>query len=759
MKTIIAKIVIIGLSFILSGKVWSEAPAVYQLSQNRVSAQEREQLIYQGKEFKSNGDFPAALEVFKQALRHAKNDSDLKTEIDCLVELGSLYWNLGQMDSSDVCYDKALDCLEKGDLEDLKDRVVSFIRIYQLYQSGKKSRDIGEYQESIDLLIQAVDLSDQISSMEHKLKCLRQLSVTYSEINDLVTFLALNREALGIARELNHKIEEGRCLYNIGLYYDSIENYSRALIHYEDALKIARENQSINDESYCLTNISHIYIQVGDYERALDYLNEVLKIDREIDEDAYVAIDLNNIGVTYQKKAMESDIKEDLDKALSFFKESRELASLIKDDKTEIQALTNIGMVHIEQENLDEAVKCFETALDQAEQIRENEEIANLLVNLGVVHSRLENEAKAVDHFRRAVDIASQPKQAAILWEAYLELANTYRKQKNYLESIDSYKKSINYLEEIRSKIQLEELKATYFGVDRRIDTYHNLIDLLIDLHEKEPDLGYDKDAFFYMERAKARAFLDRLELSKVNFSQNVDWRLLKQEEAVLSELSSLNSELYKTGIREEELEETEEKIQKAEDDLEALKRKIRSFRPGYVNLRYPKKITLHEVQKELLNNSTAFFEYCLTEKKSFVFVITKQKLKIISLPPLEKIRSRVKKHLNNITDKTNINFQSGHSLFYDLVFPGLSDHIKNLIFIPDDILHYLPFETLLTDIEQNTWLIENYNIAYAPSISSLREIIQRKRPFVQKPKKHLLAVGDPVFDMEKKSKKRRLIQ
>jgi len=87
-------------------------------------------------------------------------------------------------------------------------------------------------------------------------------------------------------------------------------------------------------------------------------------------------------------------------------------------------------------------------------------------------------------------------------------------------------------------------------------------------------------------------------------------------------------------------------------------------------------------------------------------------------------------------------------SLFFQgiLVLPGLSGKIRNLIFVPDDILHFLPFEALITDKNTQNWLINNYKIAYAPSISSLREIIERKKPFKRKPKMDVLAFGDPYF-------------
>ncbi len=208
------------------------------------------------------------------------------------------------------------------------------------------------------------------------------------------------------------------------------------------------------------------------------------------------------------------------------------------------------------------------------------------------------------------------------------------------------------------------------------------------------------------MERAKARAFLDRLKVSKVNIAQNVDWKLLKQEEKIMSELSKLNSERFRKELSDKERQKTEEMLKETEADLEALKRKIRSLSPGYINLRYPIIITLDEVQRELVDNRTAFFEYCLTEKKSYVFVITKGNLQIISLPDLKVIKKLVREHINNITDVSQEEFKAGFTLFQYLVLPGLTENIENLIFVPDDILHYLPFENLLS-IFQNRDLTE----------------------------------------------------
>jgi CHAT domain-containing protein len=57
-----------------------------------------------------------------------------------------------------------------------------------------------------------------------------------------------------------------------------------------------------------------------------------------------------------------------------------------------------------------------------------------------------------------------------------------------------------------------------------------------------------------------------------------------------------------------------------------------------------------------------------------------------------------------------------------------------------------LPFETLIAKENSTHWLIKEHRIAYAPSISSLNELIKRKKANGTKRRMELLAFGDPFF-------------
>jgi len=712
--------------------------------------QDFSQYFSQGEQARAQGKYEESIELFKEALASARKNQDHPAEMEALVKIGLLYWNTGELPDSQNFYQQALSAAEKAALTEKKEEIEKYIQIHNLYQDGKEYFSEGNLRESIESFERAIALAKEIQSPEHEVKCLRLLSIRYLELDDFERYKSLNESALEIARRLNHEKEQGRCLFNIGYYYGAVEDYSQALQHYEEALRKARIVEDYGDESDCLTNISNIYRRLGDFDKALEYLRQVLRIDRELlPDEAYVAIDLNSIGVTYQKKALQTGKDEDLDRALENYEESLRIARRIKDDETEIEALNNIGMAYVDLKRYPEALEYFKQAMAKAEENQDKEETANILVNIGIVYSKQEKYDLAVESLQRALDAASQIGKENTLWEAHFEIANTYMRRGDYQKSLENYESSVEHLEKIRSRIQLEELKASYLGTDKRIETYQNVVDLLYKLSRLEPEKLYCQEAFHFLERAKARAFLDRLEVSKVNIARGVDRELLIQEEELMNEISALNSELFKPGLNDPEKQDIREKLRQSEDRLEALKRTIRISSPAYANLKYPQIISLEQAQRQLLDSKTAFLEYSLGETSSYAFTITRSGSKMFPLPPARTIRSQVREYLQAIAVKENKDFSLGHELYKILVLPGLDRKITKLVIIPDDILHYLPFETLLSREEDNSWLVKDYKIAYAPSISSLREIIQQEVAREHKRQKDILAFGDPYFGPE----------
>jgi len=707
-----------------------------------------DKFLAQAEVLRKSGDYKEATEFLNRSLEIARQEQDVEKESMILLKLGLMYWNMGTLLDSTEIYNRVYNLAKNHKLKHIEQEGKYALTIYSHYIKGKEFRKEEKMQESIEEFQKAINISREINSKEHELKCLRQLSITYYYMNDNMQFYLFNKKALEIAQTLNHRREIGLTSNNIGIYYKRISNFSKALEYYKSALDIARQQKNIEEESNCLSNMGNIYANIGNFDKALDCLLRALDIDTMIGDEAPIAKVLNNIGEVYRSRALATDSTENLQQALEYYKQGLAISRKINSKRTEVQTLNNIGTIHTDLKNYREAIEHFQVARILAADGNDRESIGMILNNIGIVYFNQGNFEESTEYFQKAIILASeiigaQGKQ--ILWEAYLELANTYKEQNKYQLALENYKASITNIENIRSNIQLEEHKASYLGTDKRITAYKNLIDLLILLDKSNPEHGYAQEAFSYMEQARARAFLDSLEMSKIDISHHIDFKLINQEKELQKNITKIYNTLIDAGASAADKSVLENQLKKYEDELEALRIEIRAKYSAYAELNFPKALTLQEAQN-LLDNKTAFFAYSIGSESSHAFVISRNDIAFFQIPTKNELQDMVSDYLKVITDRESQDFHLGYELFTKLIEPGLKEEIANIIFIPGDILNFLPFETLVTEENSKQWLIKKHKIAYAPSISSLNELIKRKKANGTKRKMELLAFGDPFF-------------
>jgi CHAT domain-containing protein/tetratricopeptide (TPR) repeat protein len=695
--------------------------------------------------YRQKGDYKKAIELNINVLTMIKGGSNKAVELSCYKELGVLYWNIGDLGNSRLFLDKAMPLAIA-----IKDNpsiffVSSSIEIYKLYQEGKKFRSEGDYEVGISRFMEAIEIAKSIASPDHSIKCQRQLSLIYWDIGEYSRFFSLNEEAMSLAQKTNNVREVSNCLNNIGVYFIKLENYSRALGFCEQAVKIAKETNNLQGETDSLCNLGVIYQELGDYDRALSCLTRSLRIDEVMKDVSQISIDYINRGIVLRKRGLISNSQEDFDNALADFNSSLALIRKLGDPRLEIAALNNIGSLFFDKERYYDALGYFRRAYSLAESIRDTEKISRISNNLGIISYKMGDFDESSRYFKQAINIANRSRDKQILWEAFYESANSYYKQKKYKDALENYRNSISLIEDIRSRITLEELKASYLGTDKRIEAYQKLIDLLVMLQKIEPDKGYDKEAFNYLERGKARAFLDSLEVSEVDVSQGINPALAKREKQTIRDISKAYSKLFSASISPEDKASISDQIKSLEDQLETLKREIRMSSPAYADLKYPNVITYDDVRKKLLAPFEAYFAYSLGKEASYAFTVSQKGLKIFKLPPRNVLQQKIIEYRKAISDRQNQDFHLGRELYQELVAPGIEPGFKKIVFVPDDILNLLPFETLLTNHKPRSWLIEECQIGYAPSLSSLSVLRQRHKN-ESKAHKDLLAIGDTAF-------------
>ncbi|MCK4647036.1 MAG: CHAT domain-containing protein [Candidatus Aminicenantes bacterium] len=679
-------------------------------------------------------------------------------EVKCLMNLGLMYWNIDQRKDSSEKYKQAQSLAQKLNLKDKQKECQYSLKICKLYEKGKSYRSAGEFQKSTESIQRACDLSRKIESKEHEVKCLRQLSSTYWRVNNLQEFFSLAKKALNMAKSLNHRNEIGRCLNNIGLHYSQLNNYSKALSCYKDAIEIAKKEKDKSGEGICLTNIGLIYRQLGKYDKALEYYTKALKIDQDLEKWDHICIDLNNIGIVYRAKGHVSGNKEDFDTALYYLYECLKLARKIVYTQIEVVALNNIGFAYINLKKYSDALRCLKLGNKKAKKIDDFETMSMILTNMGIVHYNQGNYEESKRHYKKAIEFANKKRAGNVLWEAYFELGKCYEKIDDFPQAVKCYKESISTIDYIRSRIFLDTYKAGF--VRDKLEVYEHLVDLLYQLNRNDPAKSYGKELFHIVERAKARAFLESLGESIINVKESLSPELKAREREISSRISLVMKRLSTSDLTKKMRRKLFADLQYEEDEYMNLISKMRVEAPEIANLVSPEPCQVEQVQK-LLDEKTALIEYFLGEQQSVVFSITKSDYEVFSLPSRSEIEKSIKAYLKILSDSPRGKFggiPASKRIYEKILSPTLENipkSIENLIIVPDGMLYYLPFETLMPDAQnqssENNYLIENYKVSYIPSSSALLFLSGMKTK--HEGSKGLLAFGNPSYTLGKSSK------
>ena len=711
------------------------------------------QVLSSAQNLLSDGHYSQALKMFLQSLNLAKTPEEKKLALFSLAETNT---NMGQLAQAYERYYQCLEIAKKlGDVRSIN-YCENTLKILDYFNQAKVYRQNHQDEKAIEALNDAISICKEINNEILRAKCLRRQSASFLSLNNQEKFLECNLEAAKIAKKINNRDETILALNNVGHYYFSNNNLNLAIDYFTQTISYINESTLPNDIFDIYYNLGTVYNEIGNFNKAIEYFSNALNIISGDNDNPYYSATLIGIGFSYVKKGLTTGTREDYDRAFEYFSQAQMAASRTGNKNFEVITLNNLGSLkaHLE-ENLD-ALYYLNKARTLAEELKLNSYLVSIYTNIGIIYARLGDYQNSTLSYDKAINLALSENENRTLWESYLEKANLLRKQGQAEQARFYYLNSINIIESLRSQLMTEEDKASFFGTDKRLDAYHNLTDLLINLERKGSRQPSLVQAFNYMERAKARAFLESIEVSKVSQQFPVDIRLANKEKELMSDLSRIYTRLITPDIEEKERSGLLDQVKLLEEELENIRRQIRSRNPAFANLTYPEIISYDQARKEFIDSRTAIFAFLVGKESAYAFCLSPKGLKVYPIPNQKELRELVSRHRRAISDTDNQDFGSGNELYKALIEPGLENGLKNslkkLLIVPDDILTVLPFETLVM-AEPADWLIKHYTISYAPSISSLKELVHKQnRKNRKKPSNNLLAVGDPFYgELEEK--------
>ncbi|MCB2204994.1 CHAT domain-containing protein [bacterium] len=478
------------------------------------------------------------------------------------------------------------------------------------------------------------------------------------------------------------------------------------------------------------SNIAVVYKNGGRYEDAIEGFNAVLAYDRESRDDFRIAVSLYNLADVYNHYAVDSRLKGDRVRFTELLQQARQLLHASLAQHPTADAWLNLGNNYAFANQLDSAVTSYRAAEELYRDAGYRVHRALALGNIGLLSLRLGQRDAAAEALRTSIAI----------------------------------------IEQLRGSISSIDIRSSF--ISDKYFIYENLIALLVDMHEVD-------EAFMYVERAKARSFLDMIGNKAVGEGKERPpdvQALVDREQALQHRIAALLSAPDST-------EQLGAAIESHQEVISALREKD----PEYASVKSIDPLSIDSLQS-MLDDSTALVEYFLGEKRSFVFVIRRdtvavEEVNVSSGQALERDIEKLRRALYYdypmqktavireqrlgegatpqeamqrwYATSTDNSWQFQLTGMYSRLFAPMEKYLEDatqLYIIPHGPLHHLPFQALVPvrgidmrdsiHVARPHYLIEDYAIAYLPSASVLGFALEKEMDTAHS----ALIVGDPLY-------------
>jgi CHAT domain-containing protein/Tfp pilus assembly protein PilF len=505
------------------------------------------------------------------------------------------------------------------------------------------------------------------------------------------------------------------CFGNIG-EYQKVQNLYQMM----------RENPEIEWDRVFPTVLNHL----SDFERMLGrnenakvYLEEALKGARRFGNRYMESIIISRLGrAEFNQKRYEQ--------AHLLFEQSLKIAIEINSIDATGTCYNSMGLNLLRMNKPSEAIEHFEKALEQYR--RRDRYLAQrwVYLNLGGAYLRLKNNMAAKKCFESAIKMALRASDPQPQWSAHQWLGRIAEREGDNQTAFEHYAEAIKVIESLRAKYTDPELKALFMKDKFRL--YERMIQLLYKM-QRSPE------ALHYLERARARAMLDMLAEKTFSSRNKEESELLNQERTLRKRIEETSTGQEKISFeRPQEAEGEIPEVQESEKSISELERlqaqhrsileKIEKMNPELASLVSINPLKANEIQM-LLDGETVLIEYFIGMENRFIFVVTKEKimampLEIDSRKLFQKIREFRARAVEGITPDRLLSRVYERPLLelYEILIKPIEKEIfgkKNLIIVSHGMLHYLPFQALLS--RDGKYLIESFSISYLPSATVLK--------------------------------------
>jgi CHAT domain-containing protein len=688
----------------------------------------------------------AAQQLFAEAARAANSNEDkIREATEKLPGLLSLFKSSGDL---------------KGEAE-------------TLYLSGVLHSQLDAGTKALEDFTQTLRLTRRLGDRRAEARALTDMSDVNIGLGEPQSAIEYAEQALTLWRDLGDVDGEALALHNSSVLFRRAGEWQKSLSYQQRALELWRGKDG--SEAFARLGLGHFYRGLGEQDKALDYYIQALALWEGLDsESRYLkAVGHNYLGEVYSDRGERRKALEHLNRGLELVREVRDGGLL------EGGLLRNLGLAYERSGELQKALEQYSAALTKVRSVEQPSPTSEVLYRLGELHLLLGNLEKAEENFKGALSLRRQINERVGESATLSGLARVERQRGNFVEARAKVENALTIIESLRVKIINPELRASFFAQSQ--DSYKLYIDVLMQLHKREPEGGHAIAALLASERARARSLVESLSESRAELREGIEASVLMRERSLQQRVNAKAERLTRIlagAHKEDEATAARKELENLLVELRALQDEIRARSPRYAELTQPQPPTMLEIQA-VLDPDTVLLEYSLGEERSYLWAVTSSTVNTYQLPARSEVDAGARHVYETLTARNKTvkgesaeerlsRIRAGDAQFTEaavrlshMILRPAEQHLqaKRLVVVSEGALQYVPFAALPVPQEESVKsnhsgrgagktvvhpLIAEHEIVNLPSASTLTVLRQERRKSAAKT---LAVLADPVFE------------
>jgi CHAT domain-containing protein/Tfp pilus assembly protein PilF len=603
---------------------------------------------------------------------------------------------------------------------------------------GKYTIKLAEIRPTVAQDKEINEAAKKINEIGLETSVLRQKGTREGRLQALEKF----QEMIALSRIKQDKIWEIVAILSSGFIYNQLGEIQKSLDFYLRGLQLAREAGHSEYEGSALNNLGNSYKTLGDYEQSIFYLNQSLAIARQVGDKEGESNSLNFLGDTYL-------LLGDAAKAEQLLRQGLSIKREIKNQKGEGNILNNLGQVFAQSGDRAKALDFLQQALTLRQAIEDRQGEAISLLNLGKIFRDRGDAALGFENLEKSNRLARELGDRRVEADSFYWLAFVEKDKGNLPKAIENVENGLKIIEQIRGEIINPELRTVYFSTVQQF--YELYTDLLVARYEKSKDTVDIALALEMSERARTRSLVELLQEANINIRQGVDVKMLEQAQDLQTLLNAKyrqRTQLLSRKAAEEQIAKITNEINSLTTELENLQVKIRRENPRYGSLTSNISLSAGEI-RNLLDDETVLLEYKLGDARSFLWLVTKNSVKVFTLPARKEIEKTAKDFYAAVIARDKSKDAQTAELqkrLSEILLGSVASEIENkrLAIVADGVLQFIPFAALSS--KNTKLLIETNEIVILPSAGVLAEL-RRSSGERKLPEKTVAVFADPIFE------------